>query len=253
MKARIVETDLSVPVAKGPWWYYERTLEGRDYVIHCRLPVRSTGLDATPPSVSDGERPDEQVLLDENVLAEGHGYLDVANLAVSPGHSRLAYASDTTGDEHFTLQVRDLESGDDLDDAIEGTSYGVAWANDDNTVFFTRPDAANRPFQLWRHRVGSPPEAGRPRRGRTRRAVPPRRRADQGRRLRGGGDALPDHLGGPRHPRRPARGGPPGRAPTRPGGRVRHRAPRRHVHRAHQRPSRELQGRGHSRPTIPRP
>ncbi|MGD0381077.1 MAG: S9 family peptidase [Acidimicrobiales bacterium] len=158
MKARIVETDLSVPVAKGPWWYYERTLEGRDYVIHCRLPVRSTGLDATPPSVSDGERPDEQVLLDENVLAEGHEYLDVANLAVSPGHSRLAYAFDTTGDEHFTLKVRDLESGDDLEDAIEGTSYGVAWANDDNTVFFTRPDAANRPFQLWRHRVGSPPE-----------------------------------------------------------------------------------------------
>lgn len=159
MKARIVETDLSVPVAKGPWWYYERTLEGHDYGIHCRLPVKSTGLDATtPPSVSDGERPDEQVLLDENVLAEAHGYLDVANLAVSPGHSRLAYSFDTTGDEHFTLKVRDLESGDDLDDAIEGTSYGVAWANDESTVFFTRPDAANRPFQLWRHRVGSHPE-----------------------------------------------------------------------------------------------
>ncbi len=159
MKARIVETDLSVPVGKGPWWYYDRTLEGRDYAIHCRLPVKSTGLDAaSPPSVSDGERPDEQVLLDENVLAEAQGYLDVANLAVSPGHNRLAYSFDTTGDERFTLKVRDLESGDDLDDAIEGTSYGVAWANDDSTVFFTRPDAANRPFQLWRHRVGGNPE-----------------------------------------------------------------------------------------------
>ncbi len=158
MKARIVETDLSVPVAKGPWWYYQRTVEGRDYVIHCRLPSQGPGRDpATPPSVSGEDEPDEQVLLDENVLGEAHGYLDVANLAVSPGHGRLAYASDTTGDERFTLRVRDLDTGDDLADTIEGTSYGVAWANDDATLFYTRPDAANRPYQLWRHRVGEDP------------------------------------------------------------------------------------------------
>jgi oligopeptidase B len=159
IKARIVETDLSVPVRKGPWWYYVRTVEGRDYVIHCRLPVEGPGRDATtPPSPSSGERPDEQVLLDENVLAESQNYLDVANLAVSPGHTRLVYATDTTGDEHFTLRVRDLQTGDDLGDLIEGTSYGVAWANDEATIFYTRPDAANRPYQLWRHRVGSPAE-----------------------------------------------------------------------------------------------
>jgi len=156
IKARIVETDLSVPVRKGPWWYYERTLEGRDYAIHCRLPVEGAGRDpATPPSMTEGDRRGEQVLLDENALAATHGYLDVANLAVSPGHSRLAYATDTTGDERFTLRVRDLETGDDLPDTLEGTSYGVAWANDEQTVFYTRPDAANRPFQLWRHRVGT--------------------------------------------------------------------------------------------------
>jgi oligopeptidase B len=159
MKARIVETDLSVPVAKGPWWYYVRTVEGSDYVIHCRLPVEGPARDpSTPPSPSSREWPDEQVLLDENVLAENHGYFDVGNLAVSPGHTRLAYATDTTGDERFTLQVRDLGSGHDLGDVIEGTSYSVAWANDDTTLFYTRPDAANRPFQLWRHRVGSQPD-----------------------------------------------------------------------------------------------
>jgi oligopeptidase B len=160
MKARIVETDLSVPVRKGPWWYYVRTVEGADYVIHCRLPAAGPGRDsATPPSVSEEHPVDEQVLLDENVLAATQGYLDVANLAVSPGHARLAYAADTTGDEHFTLRVRDLESGDDLADTIEGTSYGVAWANDDTSLFYTRPDAANRPYQLWRHRVGTSPDA----------------------------------------------------------------------------------------------
>ena len=158
MKARIVETDLSVPVRKGPWWYYDRTLEGRDYAIHCRLPVEGSGRgDTAPPPLPDGDRHDEQVILDENALAGTHGYLDVANLAVSPGHSRLAYASDTTGDERFALRVRDLETGEDLADTIEGTSYGVAWANDDATLFYTKPDAANRPYQLWRHRVGADP------------------------------------------------------------------------------------------------
>ena len=160
MKARIVETDLSVPVNKGPWWYYVRTVEGADYGIHCRLPVGGLQRDATtPPSVSEEHLVDEQVLLDENLLAAAHGYLDVANLAVSPGHSRLAYATDTTGDERFTLRVRDLETGNDVADTVEGTSYGLAWANDDATIFYTRPDAANRPYQLWRHCVGTPGEA----------------------------------------------------------------------------------------------
>jgi len=157
MKGRIVETDLSVPVRKGPWWYFERTVEGCDYPIHCRLPVDGPGDDpAEPPVVSEGARPDEQVLLDENDLATSHEYLDVANLAVSPGHVRLVYATDTTGDEHFTMRVRDLENGEDLEDTVESTSHGVAWANDDRTVFYTRPDTANRPYQLWRHQVGSP-------------------------------------------------------------------------------------------------
>ncbi len=164
IRSRIVETDLSVPVKKDDWWYYTRTVEGRDYAIHCRLPVHGEGRDpGTPPgtdasatSFDLGTWSDEQVLLDENTLAGEHAYLDVANLSVSPGHTRLAYAVDTTGDERFTLRVRDLDSGEDLPGEIEGTSYGVAWANDNDTIFFTRPDAANRTYQLWRHRLATP-------------------------------------------------------------------------------------------------
>jgi oligopeptidase B len=170
IKSRIVETDLSVPVRKGPWWYYSRTFEGQGYGVHCRLPVAGGGRDpGTPPGaegVSDGDLssapaggaawPDEQVMLDENALAEGHAYLALGSLAVSPGHRLLAYATDTTGDERFTLRVRDLATGDDAAEAVEGTSYGVAWANDDATLFYTRPDQANRPYQVWRHRVGTP-------------------------------------------------------------------------------------------------
>lgn len=164
IRSRIVETDLSVPVRKDSWWYYTRTVEGSDYSIHCRLPVAGEGRDHdTPPGTSAadsgsdlGTWPDEQVLLDENILTIGGGYLDVANLSVSPGHSRLAYAVDTTGDERFTLRIRDLATGTDMPGEIEGTSYGVAWANDNETIFYTRPDAANRTYQLWRHRLGTP-------------------------------------------------------------------------------------------------
>jgi oligopeptidase B len=164
IRSRIVETDLSVPVRKDGWWYYTRTVEGSDYSIHCRLPVDGEGRDHdTPPGTSAaddaselGTWPDEQILLDENILAAGGEYLDVANLSVSPGHSRLAYAVDTTGDERFTLRIRDLATGTDLPGEIDGTSYGVAWANDNETVFYTRPDAANRTYQLWRHRLDAP-------------------------------------------------------------------------------------------------
>jgi len=176
IKARIVETDLSVPVRKGPWWYYGRTFEGRSYAVHCRLPVEGEGRDPSVPPGTEAAAeeaargaegvgpavdelpawPDEQVMLDENVLAEGHAYLALGSLAVSPGHRYLAYATDTTGDERFTLRVRDLDTGEDGPEAIEGTSYGAVWSEDDTTVFYTRPDEANRPYQVWRHVVGTP-------------------------------------------------------------------------------------------------
>lgn len=45
-----------------------------------------------------------------------------------------------------------------VDEQIDGTSYGLAWA-DDHTLFYARPDAANRPYQLWRHEIGTPATA----------------------------------------------------------------------------------------------
>lgn len=172
IRSRIVETDQSVPVGKDDWWYYQRTVEGLDYPVHCRAPRRRPRLG--PMTVAPG--PDghwvlegEQVLLDENELVPAGAYLAVGDLAVSPGHGRLAYSTDTTGDERFTLHLRSLAAaghtapgpGDPAlaergDTDIEGTSYGVVWADDD-TVFYTRPDHANRPHQCWRHRLGTAP------------------------------------------------------------------------------------------------
>ncbi|HEV7888671.1 MAG TPA: S9 family peptidase [Acidimicrobiales bacterium] len=139
MVARIQETDLSVPARKGPWEYYTRTVEGQQYPISCRS--------------RDGV---EQVLLDVNELAEGQDFCEVANDDVSPDASLLSYGVDFDGGEKYTMRFRDLSTGADLDDRVEGTYYGVAWAADNRTVFYTRPDQAMRPYQLWRHVLGTP-------------------------------------------------------------------------------------------------
>jgi oligopeptidase B len=139
---RILETDLSVPAAKGDWWYYGRTVEGLQYPIACRRQGSSEG--------------PEQVILDQNELAAGHEFFEVANHVVSPDAALLAYATDTDGSERYTLRVRDLEGGTDLADEVPDTSYGLAWAADNRTVFYVKVDAAMRPYQLWRHVLRSP-------------------------------------------------------------------------------------------------
>ncbi len=174
MVARIEETDLSVPVRRGPWWYYHRTIEGKNYPVHCRRPVGPAGAAEDPPTDA-APGPDEQVVLDENALAEGHDYLQVGNLAVSPDHRLVAYAVDTSGRELFDLRFAVLAPAEDElgsgappagglvagapAEHVPDTYYGLAWANDNATVFYTRVDTAMRPFQLWRHRLGTDPSA----------------------------------------------------------------------------------------------
>ncbi len=156
MKARIKETDMSVPARRGPWWYYARTEEGRDYAIHCRRPAR--GPDELPPAGEPGE--EEQVLLDENALAEGSDYFAVGSAAVSHDHRWLAYSTDRAGDERYELRFRPLDAGlapSAAAEAVLDTSYGLAWSADGSVVFYVRMDEAQRPFQLWRHRLGSDP------------------------------------------------------------------------------------------------
>ncbi len=155
IKTRVRETDVSAPVAHGDWEYYARTVEGRDYAIHCRRPA---GAGTTLPSADapPGTTPGEQVILDENELAASHDYFGFRGLAISPRHQLLAYSSDVDGGERATLRFRDLATGADLDDEVRDTYYGLAWANDDRTIFYVRPDDAMRPFQIWRHVVGTP-------------------------------------------------------------------------------------------------
>jgi oligopeptidase B len=142
IKARIQETDLSVPYRKAGWWYTTRTEEGRQYPIWSRS--------ATGP-----EGPWE-VLFDGNAEAGDSPYFSIGALDVSPSAGRLLYSTDFSGNELHTMRVRDLATGKDLPETIEGTYYGTAWL-DDGTFLYTICDAAMRPFQVWRHVVGSDP------------------------------------------------------------------------------------------------
>jgi oligopeptidase B len=142
--SRVQQSDASAPVRHGPFVYYTRTIEGRQYPVHSRRRL-------------DGG--DEQILLDENVLAEGHSYFRLGDAEVSPDHALLAYTVDLDGGELHTLHVRDLVTGGELPDVIDGIYYSLAWSKDAGHLFYTRPDAAMRPWQVCRHRIGGPSDA----------------------------------------------------------------------------------------------
>jgi oligopeptidase B len=155
IKARTQETDLSVPVRKGNWWRYVRTVEGQQYAIHCRRRVRDGEI--TPPMPEDGKPLEgEEVLLDGNELAAGAAFFSLGALSVSPDERLLAYSTDFSGDERFTLRVKDLATGAVLDDEVPNTHYGCAWSLDGSTLFYVTVDDAWRPYRVWRHAVGTP-------------------------------------------------------------------------------------------------
>jgi oligopeptidase B len=142
MLGRIQQTDATVPLKRDDYYYYTRTVEGLSYAIHCR---KHRSLDAP-----------EEILLDENVLAEGKKYCRVGNFSVSPNHQLLAYSVDFDGDEMYTVRVKDLRTGEHLPDEIPNTYYTLEWASDNLTFFYTVLDDALRPHKVFRHRLGVP-------------------------------------------------------------------------------------------------
>jgi oligopeptidase B len=155
IKARTKETDLSVPTRRGDWWYYGRSFEGKQYGVQCRCPVADPD-DWTPPALDERtEIPGEQVLLDENVEAEGHDFFALGAASVSIDANVLAYSVDVKGDERYTLRFKDLRTGQLYDDEIVGIGAGVTWAADNRTVYYSTLDDAWRPDTIWRHRIGS--------------------------------------------------------------------------------------------------
>jgi oligopeptidase B len=156
IKARVVETDAEAPVRIGPWWYWNRSVEGLQYAIFCRRFDPDRHLDSVEV-LADARsgRNEGTVILDANALAGDSDFFALGVWDVSWDHAVLAYAVDLDGSERYELRFRDLASGLDLPDRVAGVSYGSAWAGDDRTIFYVRPDDAMRPFQIWRHTVGT--------------------------------------------------------------------------------------------------
>lgn len=154
IKSRTQETDLSVPVRKGGYWYYTRTQEGKQYSIYCRRPVLE-GETAPPIPVDGAPLAGEEILIDGNKLAEGHEFFALGAYEISPDGKLLAYSTDFSGDERFTLRFKDLTTGELLTDEIADTFYGAAWAIDNSTVFYLTVDEAWRPHKIWRHSLRS--------------------------------------------------------------------------------------------------
>ena len=145
MKGRIRETDLSVPERIGEYFYYSRTETGKQYPILARKRGSLTAR--------------EEVLIDQNAMAEGKRYFSLGAYEVSPDARLLAFAVDTTGAERYTMMVKDLSTGRVLDDRMEQVNGSVEWAADNRTLFYGKSDAANRPHRILRHTLGAPAAA----------------------------------------------------------------------------------------------
>ncbi len=142
IKGRIKQTDLSVPYKLDDYYYYTRFEEGCEYPLFCR-------------KKGSLER-DEYLMLDVNVLAEGHEFFAVGGCVVSYGQDILAYAVDTQGRRIYTIHFKNLMTGETLADVISGVTGNMAWANDNQTIFYAKQDPNTlRSYQVMRHILGN--------------------------------------------------------------------------------------------------
>jgi oligopeptidase B len=149
MKARLQEDDNSVPEQIDDFFYYTRNAKNQQYPLYCR---KHGSIEAP-----------EEVLLDQNALAEGHSFCRVGAYSISPDHTKLAYSVDEDGSEKCVLYIKDLTNGQHLPEKIHNTygdvydHEGIAWANDNQSLFYVRLDASQRPAKLYRHLLGQNP------------------------------------------------------------------------------------------------
>ena len=139
---RIEKDDESVPYFDNGYFYYSRYESGKEYAIHCRK-----------KGSLDGQ---EEILLDENILADGFNYFAIGGRRVSPDNKWLAYGVDTLSRRIYEIHFKNLETGEVLETTIPNSSYGVAWANDNKTVFYTsKNEITLLGEKIWRHKMGS--------------------------------------------------------------------------------------------------
>lgn len=144
MFSRITQEDESVPAPNGPWLYFNQWKKGRQYKIHCRKAKGKTKV---------------ETLLDENLLAKGKKFCDVQSVETSPDHNILGYAADFDGSERYQISFLDLKTKKPLKDKLKNTSGNFLYSADSETLFYVKLNESLRPFQVWRHKLGSKVDA----------------------------------------------------------------------------------------------
>ncbi len=145
IKSKIKQEDESVPYKHNGYFYYYKQLPGKEYDVDCR---KKGNLDS-----------EEEVLLDENKLAEGHEFFMVGGMSVSPDNKMLAYGTDIVSRRKYTIYFKNLETGEVLEDAIPLTTGSSVWANDNKTVYYVlKDDVTLRSEKIMKHVLGTPVE-----------------------------------------------------------------------------------------------
>ena len=144
MKGRIKESDESLPYKKDGYFYYSRFEEGKEYAINCR-------------KKDDLSNP-EEIIIDQNIMADGHEYFSLGALSISNNNSLIAFATDTIGRRVYNIGFKDLSTGEVLKDVVENVTGNLSWANDNKTIFYARQDATTlRANQIYKHILGEDP------------------------------------------------------------------------------------------------
>ncbi len=141
MKARYKEDDESLPYFFNEYWYLVRYEKGKEYPIFSR---KFQTLEN-----------EEEILVDVNILAEGEKFFEVGSVAVSPNNKLISYSTDNLGRRIYTINFKNLETGEVFQDQIFNTTGKVVWANDNQHVFYIRKDESLRAFQVFRHQLGT--------------------------------------------------------------------------------------------------
>ncbi len=142
MKSRIKEDDESVPYKLNGYWYLTRFETGKDYPVYSR---KKETLDAP-----------EEVLFNVNEMAEGYDYYSLGGLNVSPDNKLVAFGTDTVSRRKYTIRVKNLETGEILEDEIENTTGSSTWANDNKTLYYTKKDEQTlRSYRIYKHILGT--------------------------------------------------------------------------------------------------
>ncbi|MEM8847709.1 MAG: S9 family peptidase [Bacteroidota bacterium] len=142
MKSRIKEDDSSVPYKLNGYWYITRYETGKEYPIYSR---RAETLEN-----------ENEVMFDCNVLAEGHDFFNLRGISISPNNTLAAFAVDTVSRRQYSIQIKNLQTGEVYSDKIDNTTGSSVWADDNQTLFYTKKDPVTlRSDKIYKHVLGT--------------------------------------------------------------------------------------------------